>query len=866
MKAIDRSDWVKFIIVAFVILAALLVANSPVFAQGAIACGETVTGEITDEKWTDEWTLVGAAEQTVFIWMWDIQGFEDSRQVDSYLSLLSPSGNRLAYNDNVDKGDAGIRYQFEADATYKILASRNKGEKGRTTGRYEMSVRCLGNTMESGGGAVSCGGLAAGEITDDNWSDLWTIEGVAGQTIYISMWDVQGFEDTRAVDSFLSLHTPSGRRLNYNDNYDGNDAALSFTFEHTATYTIQATRSGSPFGSTTGRYEVSVRCLETALGSGGGEVSCGAIAEGEITFGNWLDAWTFDGVAGQTIYISMWDVQGFEDPRAVDSFLSLHTPGGRRLNYNDDYDGNDAALSFKFEHTATYTIQAMRSGGAFASTEGRYEISVRCLAQALGAGGGAVSCGAMAEGEITFGNWLDAWTFDGVEGQTVYLSMRDVQGFEDPRAVDSFLSLHTPGGRRLNYNDDYDGNDAALSFKFEHTATYTIQAMRSGGAFGSTTGRYEMSVRCLEQALSEGGGTIICGDSVSGEITFDNWVDYWTFTAGAGEELEIWMRDVERFDDPRTLDSYLSLHTPIGRRLAYNDDSDNRDARIRFRLDNTASYTIRARRAGDAFGASSGHYELELTCAGTGEPIAPKSEPAAPADQPDPHSPRTPTGASPTRSLEESAGLLLGIDRVSCSPNDSYFILSLKSAALSPRLFEITVSTQGNARIARILPIPAHGAETQEALTALGISLVGDGIETVFHIPFASTMLVAGAEMGAWIDQQFERNQGAFDFRWTWYNTTVHPAINDYLVHVTHSGDGIVSLSTRQAPMSDLALYARQNADQRPEAKGNKLADWLSSAGDWVMDKVWGEPLAYWAERLFREDFVAKTDPLTICP
>ena len=256
-----------------------------------------------------------------------------------------------------------------------------------------------------------------------------------------------------------------------------------------------------------------------------------------------------------------------------------------------------------------------------------------------------------------------------------------------------------------------------------------------------------------------------------------------------------------------------------------------------------------------------------VECAGTGEPVAaPEPDPEPETESTDDTLASTTAGTSPTRSLPGMADLLLGIDRVSCSPSDSYFILSLKSAALSPRLFEITVSTQGNARIARILPIPAHGAETQEALTALGISLVGDGIEAAFHIPFASTMLVAGAEMGAWIDQQFERNQGAFDFRWTWYNTTVHPAINDYLVHVTHSGDGTVSLSTRQAPMSDLALYARQNADQRPEAKGNKLADWLSSAGDWVMDKVWGEPLAYWAERLFREDFVAKTDPLTICP
>jgi hypothetical protein len=88
--------------------------------------------------------------------------------------------------------------------------------------------------------------------------------------------------------------------------------------------------------------------------------------------------------------------------------------------------------------------------------------------------------------------------------------------------------------------------------------------------------------------------------------------DRWVFTAGAGDQVTIEMRQVDDFLDP-----YLQLLAPSGDTLAEDDDSGGRlNARIRIELQEDGEHVLRA----GGFGASRGTYQLTLRVQEAGAP------------------------------------------------------------------------------------------------------------------------------------------------------------------------------------------------------------------------------------------------------
>jgi hypothetical protein len=201
-------------------------------------------------------------------------------------------------------------------------------------------------------------------------------------------------------------------------------------------------------------------------------------------------------------------------------------------------------------------------------------------------------------------------------------------------------------GKLLILNDDAAQGikNAALIYEVPVDGRYLILATRSGESTGTTMGAYILKVEVRQPDLStppadltatpvgstgatapatiaptsDAGGsqmTIIrYGETISGTITTQKFLNYYSFQGTAGEVITIGMT---RAPDSQ-LDPLLYLYTYDGQPqlLAANNDlvAGSPDAAIvRFKLPQSGRFLIVATRVGAAQGTTEGSYTLTLS-------------------------------------------------------------------------------------------------------------------------------------------------------------------------------------------------------------------------------------------------------------
>ncbi|GAB4570935.1 MAG: hypothetical protein Kow0077_06320 [Anaerolineae bacterium] len=112
-----------------------------------ISYNETVSGMITDTEYRQLWTFEGTAGDAVTITM---VATDDSDSVlDSYLTLIGPSGTEVASNDDADDTSVGAlnaqiaKFILPETGAYTIIATRFGEEFGSGTGPYELTLQKL---------------------------------------------------------------------------------------------------------------------------------------------------------------------------------------------------------------------------------------------------------------------------------------------------------------------------------------------------------------------------------------------------------------------------------------------------------------------------------------------------------------------------------------------------------------------------------------------------------------------------------------------------------------------------------------------------------------------------------------------------
>ncbi len=481
--------------------------------------GDTVQSTLDDTQFQHAYRITANAGDQLSATMTAGAG-----DLDPYLVLLTADGERLAENDDIDRGvniDARIDATLPATGTYLIVATRFLEAEGFSSGMYELTVRLTPASGQpptgfqaqagdatpagvstphpdrpgeagTGGGTIRYGQTVRGAISDRQHAQHWTFEGQAGDTIDIVMQ--RTVNENGGLDGYLILEGPGGDPLlEVDDTADSVMPAIhDYELPANGTYTIVATRFSFDSGFSTGDYTLTLNLAGAELPTTGNAgprwplpetvrwIGYNDIVHGQIDAANVDDWYAFRGRAGDTIAIRMAPQDAA--PGALDPFLILTDITGAEVARNDD--GNPAAnptttaaaLSIELPHTATYLIRATRYGFENGPSSGAYELALTSDAGAEGAAPGAetaLSYGDFVSGRLTAKQPVARYRFDGQAGDTITLRVTGAGSL-----APAFI-LRGPSGDVLadEQRITEDHTSALLRFPLPATGRYTLDIL-----------------------------------------------------------------------------------------------------------------------------------------------------------------------------------------------------------------------------------------------------------------------------------------------------------------------------------------------------------------------------------------------------
>ena len=610
-----------------------------------LSYGDTITGEITNENFAQTFTFEAQAGDIVTI---EAARADDNSTLDTLLILNDPDGEQVARNDDFG-GTLNSTIEtvtLQQTGTYTIVMTRFLEAEGISTGEFTLTLTLAEfdgsvpddtDTPTTDATPLAIGDFVTGTIDAQTTEQRYTFEGTAGEVITLRTSATSG-----NLDTTLTLLGPDGEEIASNDDAsfttrdslldrieltaDGEYTVIVGRFgDSTGTFDMvfSAAQEGSPDDDTTTPPDTDTDAdaappvLEDAT-----PISYGATAEGFIDNETVSQAFTFEGNAGDVITLLAFATSG-----DLDTTLELRTPDGEPFAANDDAEFgslNSAILDLELPATGTYIVVVSRFQGEDGSTSGDFILT-------LTAAGvtppdpepGAVAATPLSYSETVTGT-INAETFEvlysfvGNNDDVVTIEMRNLDGTFAPALFllnergEIVARPGAPGGI---------GSDAAISeFELSGSGTYTIRATRLRGENGTGSGDFELTLTLVEAGTpgsdvgdpaTTGDSVLSYGDTVTGEITNENFAQTFTFEAQAGDVVTI---EAARAEDG-TLDTLLILEDPDGEVVARNDDfGGTLNSTIEaVTLEQAGTYTITMTRFLEESGASTGEFTLTLT-------------------------------------------------------------------------------------------------------------------------------------------------------------------------------------------------------------------------------------------------------------
>lgn len=290
-----------------------------------------------------------------------------------------------------------------------------------------------------------------------------------------------------------------------------------------------------------------------------GNVRNGALASGDLTMpdGSYFDQYTFEGVAGQLVKISMTSPD-------FDAYLILQDPYFDTLVHGDDLaDGStNAQIVLKIPYAGIYRILANTYNQG---DTGQYTLSLAAGSVTEGTPQSAsLRYGAEVSGRLTNGDLAlldetryDEYTFAGHIGQQVTISMSSA-------TMDAYLVLYDAFDEIVAEDDDSGpGTDALITYTLPEDATYLIAANQAA----LSSGDYALLLTSSDPLIPL--GEIVSGALASGDLQFpsdDSYFDPYQFQGNAGQTLSMKMYS----DD---FDVYMLVYNPYYQAIAELDDT-----------------------------------------------------------------------------------------------------------------------------------------------------------------------------------------------------------------------------------------------------------------------------------------------------
>jgi len=266
--------------------------------------------------------------------------------------------------------------------------------------------------------------------------------------------------------------------------------------------------------------------------------------------------------------------------------------------------------SLAIPRTDRYTLIVGRFGARLGATAGDFALLVQRV------GVSSASGSALRYGDSVI-NTLDPtqtqffYPFRARRGDVISARLQRASGDLDP-----LLLLTDADGTVLAENDDEieGGLNAAIDgFLIREDATYILVASRFGGAAGTTTGAFVLSLlSAADSGLGrqfEASYPLEYGAIIEGDITNAQNATYYRFTGRAGDTIRA---RAERIGG--ALDPLIALTNADARELINDDDSGGGQNSLidGFTLPADGAYTLIVTRYERAAGTTTGRYRLTL--------------------------------------------------------------------------------------------------------------------------------------------------------------------------------------------------------------------------------------------------------------
>ncbi len=471
-----------------------------------------------------------------------------------------------------------------------------------------------------------------GRIDDSQPSMFFSFDAAQEDVITIAMVVTAG-----DLDPFIVLNTPDRIPMATDDNSGGGlNARLTFVIPTSGRYIIQATHAGGvpPVGG--GDFSLNLTAaVDDGVPPGATEPSTpetttttpqdsstrlvklipGATITGTLSRQTALHFYWFDALQGDLITLTPQNTSAFQP------LIVLYDAGF------DETARAEAGEPLRTTIPQSGIYFAAASLPDPASPGGDYGFSVDYLPNPAT----SENFIDIIYGENQGGNLNDTlpavtYRFRGSAGDTITIVMNRTGG-----DLNSYLYLLDSAGELLFEDNDSGGENgnARITYTLPADGVYVIVASRLGQTQGTTSGSYLLDLQSDTAApivedtpvpvlpseyanLPE----IAYGETVEGEISNAQFVDFYVFTGQAGDAITIEMISPTIEESPQGLDPLLILLDSARIPLAENDDIEEgviRNARITFTLPQTDYYAIVATRFEQDAGTTSGPYTLTLS-------------------------------------------------------------------------------------------------------------------------------------------------------------------------------------------------------------------------------------------------------------
>ena len=465
-----------------------------------LAYNVTVSGEISNDAFTQEWTLEPSGSDRVAVRVERTGG-----NLIPDVNVYDSTGRQVGRSSGADRTGAVAlinRVDLSADV-YTVEVTRERGEGGVTSGTYSLVVLPLAtgddhpsNTTPVG--VTEYGEAVTGEITNEHWYHQYSLSAEAADFIRVSATRTSGtlMPEVQVVDA-------DGRSLrNGSVNDTGDSAYLEYQLPDTGDYTVVVTRARGFNGATQGEYEMTVSLWGAGEGSSLLAGTVGSIDYGQPVTGSigaqWYQDWELVTESGDTLTIIV--------ERAPDATLmpEVFLLGGSlqeiRRGSNDDTGATARIERYSLSVPGTYFIRVSRVRGQNGATAGDYTLTVQLDGigvdnPILSESQGEIEPKLPVEGTLTNAQWANVWLYSAEAGAEVNLTATRTDGTLIPN-----IDIQDINGQSLRTIRAENSGDIAQisSYRFPNAGQYRIVVQRADQQNGYTSGDYSLLLEPVE--------------------------------------------------------------------------------------------------------------------------------------------------------------------------------------------------------------------------------------------------------------------------------------------------------------------------------------------------------------------------------